>query len=326
VKVVRSLLAALLCAGALLLAADPARAAETPAYVALGDSIAFGVGATTPDGGGYVALAFDRLRRSDRYVERGLGLTNLAAPGATSADLLLPGGQLETALRQIAARQEDTSSSDDNVEIISVNIGGNDLLAVASSASPCLQDAAGQACRERLGEMLRGLQDNLHEVLERLRGAAPKAGIYVIGLYNPYSGTGDPLESIADAAVQQLNGVIGAVTADEDLGVELVDIFQGFRGRGAQWISSDGLHPNEKGHAVIAELLLAAIEKRAAVLPAEALAEPPAPAGPPAGDLTPARSGGGVDGALVLAIALPIAFAAGVLITGAYFVARGRGA
>src|SRR3989337_307224 len=94
-----------------LLAPAPAAAKETPAYVAIGDSLAFGVGASDPASGGYVALTYATLRSSDRYRDRGLELVNMGVPGATSSDLLLPGGQLERALSEIQERQEGPPSA-----------------------------------------------------------------------------------------------------------------------------------------------------------------------------------------------------------------------
>ncbi|MBI1885493.1 MAG: hypothetical protein HYS09_04155 [Chloroflexi bacterium] len=79
---------------AAFLSAPGASALRPPVYLALGDSLAFGIGATIPAEGGYVALVHDKLRRSDRYIDRGLDLVNLAVPGATSGDLLVEGGQL----------------------------------------------------------------------------------------------------------------------------------------------------------------------------------------------------------------------------------------
>src|SRR3989304_1092891 len=109
-KLLVPLLAAFLSLSLLL---TEARAQEGPAYVALGDSLAFGVGASDPPTRGYVGLTHDALRKSDRYRDRGLELVNLSVPGATSSDLLLEGGQLDAALDEIARRQEDTSSADD---------------------------------------------------------------------------------------------------------------------------------------------------------------------------------------------------------------------
>lgn len=320
----RSLLPPLAAFLFLLIAASPAvsdaQPDDAPAYIAIGDSLAFGVGAPDPATQGYVALAHSSLSTSDRYGGTGLDLLNLSVPGATSADLLLEGGQLDLALAAIELRSED-----DAVEIISVNIGGNDLLALAAATSPCVSDPSAEACLEFLGQTLSALQDNLHTVLERLRDAAPGAGIYVLNLYNPFSGTGDVREGIADLGVQQFNGVVGAVAADESLAVRLGDVFQLFRGRGDQWIAGDGLHPNEQGHQVLAEVLLATIDNREPQIPEELLAVTPAPVDDPGGlpELPDPDDNGGVP-VWVLAAVIPVAFLAGALIAAGYFVARGR--
>ena len=303
-------------------ASAPAAAqdADPPAYIAIGDSLAFGIGVPEPSTQGYVALAHESLTGSDRYRDSGLNLLNLAIPGATSSDLLLEDGQLERAIAEIEARSEG-----DAVEIISVNIGANDLLALAAATSPCVSDPSADACLEVLGRTLSDLQDNLHVVLERLRQAAPMAGIFVLNLYNPFSGTEDIREGIADLGVQQLNGVVGAVAADESLAVGLGNVFQLFRGRGEQWIAGDGLHPNEQGHQVLAEVLLATIDSREPQIPAELLEATAAPV-PDSGELPESPDPNDGDGLplWVLAAVIPIAFAAGALIAGGYFIARGR--
>ncbi len=312
----------------LALLAGPARAEETPAYLALGDSLAFGVGASDPAATGYVGLTYDALRKSDRYRERGLELVNLSAPGATSSDLLLHGGQLEAALEEITRRQEDASSADDNVEIVSIDIGGNDLLALGAAGSACRNDPTTGACGEQFTEMLQALRTNLARTVEGLRQAAPKADIVIVGLYNPYSGTGSSLETPADVALQQLNSALGAVAADPSVAAKWAPVYDLFRGRGGQWIAADGLHPNDKGHTVVAEVLLAAIQNRDPALPEDLLTEPPAlsPGGPSslAGDQAAPSSSDEGNPLLLLAVAVPAAFLSGAIITGAYFLARGR--
>src|SRR6266511_2831972 len=94
---------------ALAPSAPSAHAQEAPAYVALGDSLAFGVGASNPSTTGYVALAYNALRNSERFRPTGLELLNLGVAGARSADLVAPGGQLDSALDEIRRRQEDAS-------------------------------------------------------------------------------------------------------------------------------------------------------------------------------------------------------------------------
>lgn len=314
------LVAAFLSLGALLAAPSPAQAKETPAYIAMGDSIAFGIGATDPATMGYAARAFDALRKSDRYRERGLQLINLSVPGATSSDLLLPDGQLKTALTEIEQRQKDTSSLHDDVEIISIDIGANDLLGLVAANSPCITQAADdKRCLQRLRDLLGSLRANLTEVLRRLRDAAPQATIVVVDLYNPYSGTGDIRETIADFGVAQVNGAIVAAASGPDLRVKTASVYQLFLGRGNQWVSADGIHPNDSGHTVISEVVLAAIEKRPPAVPPELLAATPGPiAGRPNAD-----SAGGTD-LLLLAAFTVVAFVAGALVSGAYFVVRGR--
>jgi len=322
-KLLLPLLAAFLSLSVLLSGTE---AAQTPVYIALGDSLAFGVGASDPPTKGYVGLTFDALRKSDRYRQNGLGLMNLSVPGATSSDLLISGGQLDSALKEITRRQGAGVSPGGDVEIISIDIGGNDLLALGGGDSACVSDPLGDACRQRFVKMLDGLKTNLTEVVQRLRKAAPTADIVIVGLYNPYSGTGGSLEVPGELAVQQLNGVLNTVASDPELHAKMAPVFDFFRGRGRQWIAADGLHPNDEGHAVIAEALLATIQGRppeipqgqpdqAAVTPVQSAALQPA---------AQTSSNSGPNLLLVLAIAVPAAFAGGAIVTGTYLLARGR--
>jgi lysophospholipase L1-like esterase len=305
--------------------APPPLAQERPVYLALGDSLAVGVGATRPSTLGYVARAYGSLRESELYRDGGLDLLNVGVAGATSADLVQAGGQLDFAIAEITNRR-DTGPAGDDVEIISVDVGGNDLLSLVAPNSPCLESASVEPCRAAFGEVLSTLQSNLAGTLLRLRTAAPDAIIVAIDLYNPYSGTGDLREPIAEIGVGQANGVIGAVTADPDLRVKTASVFQLFSGRGLQWVAPDGIHPNDNGHAVIAEALLAAIDEREPAIPDDLLSVSPgatAPAVDVGSESETASDGDSVSPAL-FAIAIAVAFVAGIAISGAYFVARGR--
>jgi len=287
--------------------------------MALGDSLAFGVGAANPAAEGYVALTADNLLLNDRFAERGLELINLSEPGATSADIVEAESQLDRAVEEIDVRASDVQANNE-IEIISIDVGGNDLLSLAEPDSPCFEDPLGGVCRTRINGVLSDLQRNLTRTLTELRQAAPQAEIYVIDLFNPYSGTGESLEIIASIGVQQINGVLAAVSASGELGVRFVSVYELFQGRGPQWVASDGIHPNNDGHRVLAEALTAAIEGRNLVLPSDLAV---APLVSPA----PGESGGsGEDGVamwLVLMI-VPAAFIAGGFVSAAYFVVRGR--
>ena len=295
--------------------------------MALGDSLAFGVGASNPSATGYVPRVYASLKSSERYQAAGLELVNLSVPGAKSTDLPAAGGQLESALNLIGQRQQDAAPAANEVEIITIDIGGNDLLALVAPGSPCLQSASVEPCRAAFGSVLSAIQTNLSETIRRLRAAAPDAIIVVVDLYNPFSGTGDLREPIAELGVGQANGVIGAVLANAELKARAASVFQLFSGRGGQWIAPDGIHPNDSGHAVIAEAVIAAIAGREPTIPESLLSVSP---GATSAALQPNPSGDSNDGSNGVSLhaflaGIAVAFAAGLVVCGAYFVARGRG-
>jgi acyl-CoA thioesterase I len=320
------LLAAFLFWGLFTPAPSTTGTQQAPVYLALGDSLAFGVGASNPSATGYVARVHEALRSSERYQTGGLELVNLSDPGAKSTDLLTPGGQLESALKLINERQQDASPAKNEVEIITIDIGGNDLLALVAPGSTCLQSASVEPCRAAFGDVLQAIQTNLTETIRRLRQAAPEAVMVVVDLYNPFSGTGDLREPIAELGVGQANGVVGAVVANAELRARAASVFQLFSGRGSQWIAPDGIHPNDSGHAVIAEAVLAAIAGREPVIPDNLLSMSP---GATSATLPPGVSNGSKDESngvppLAFVAGIAVAFAAGVVVCGAYFIARGR--
>ena len=156
-----------------------------------------------------------------------------------------------------------------------MDVGGNDLLGLVAPGSPCLESASVEPCRAAFGEVLSSIDRNLTDIVTRLREAAPEATIVVVDLYNPYSGTGDLREPIAEVGVGQANGVIGAVTADPELRITTASIFALFIGRGTQWVAPDGIHPNDNGHRVIAEAVIAAIDNREPRIPDDLLSLAP---------------------------------------------------
>ncbi len=293
-----------------------ASAKVAPAYLALGGSLAFGVGATNPAAEGYVALTSGALGNG-LFADSGLDLVNLSEPDATSADLVAPGGQLDQALAEIATRQAD-SESIDAVAVISIDIGSSDLSALSRPDSPCFEDAAGDLCRNALNATLGDLQTNLTHVLKELSGAAPAADVFVIDVFHPYAEAGEPQEAGAAIGVREMNGVIATVSADEEFGVRFVTVYELFQGSGGRWVAPDGVHPNNDGHRVLSEALMAAIEGRDVALPTD-LAQQPAP--------SPSENGGGGDDNVSLAwllVIVPVAFVAGAFASAAYFFVRGR--
>jgi lysophospholipase L1-like esterase len=215
--------------------------------LALGDSIAAGIGAPHASDGCMALLAawlghIDGDRPS-------LRLANLAVPGESAETMLAPGGQLERAEELIAA----ALGGGDMVAPITLSIGGNDAL-----VRPVHADSSARAA----------LRGNLDRILDRLAAAVAPSGRAVAEVaciqtvYNPFANHAAPVTLVGDAVPppsgRGLNAVIRAAAARLDLRV--AEVSHAFRGRAVEltWIASGDIHPTEAGHRLIAETYLAA--------------------------------------------------------------------
>lgn len=234
-----------------------------PLYIALGDSISYGVAARDPDETSFVAL-----------VHRGftidIGLLNLGVPGYTSADLLNE-GELDRAIAEITGRLNDGIEGNE-VAAVTLEIGGNDLLNIYFDfvlTETCIsveQAIDDPVCVGALEDALAGLEANLDEALSRLRAADPDLPVFLMTLYNPFSGGDADIARVGDLALEGeagtpfeegVNDIIRSVAPAH--GAVLVEIFPLFDGRSGDLIAFDMIHPNDTGYAVIAEAVLAAM-------------------------------------------------------------------
>jgi lysophospholipase L1-like esterase len=218
------------------------------AYVALGDSIAAGEGASDPNETGYTALLASRLaEESDAEID----LMSFAEGGATTQDLM--DEQLPAALELLEANE---------VALVTVTIGGNDLNVIQDSpaAATCIADVSDPACP--VDDILVDVEANLDEILNAL-GAAGGAAVLVLQIYpNLFSGTGHLLEPGAEAAFGLLNDVI--IESAERNGFLTADPRAAFEGRGNELTDitepMPTFHPNDAGYAEIASAFYAALE------------------------------------------------------------------
>ena len=109
---------------------SPPHHASVPLYLALGDSLATGVGSSNPERKAYVPR-FHRYLRYNLACSRGassvckaLRLDNIGVSGATTTTLVQ--NQLPQAIAILQARNQDDNPRND-VEVISIDIGGNDV-------------------------------------------------------------------------------------------------------------------------------------------------------------------------------------------------------
>jgi lysophospholipase L1-like esterase len=176
--------------------AIPTRAAEAPTtYLALGDSLAWGDGATDPSTTSYVPLLGDYFAGQPHGGAK--NAVNLAVRGETSSSFLA--GQVGAAMARIGDPSTD-------VRVITLSIGGNDLLDLLNEPTDaCVQDPSGLTCQGLVATALGGVADRLPVILGSLAmslaGDPDGARVYVLTLYNPFGGTGSPFEAAVDAGL-----------------------------------------------------------------------------------------------------------------------------
>lgn len=144
-----SLRAAVATVGVTPTAAPTASPSPSPAiagtYLALGDSLAVGAGASER-GLGYVGRLFEALRGAEGVLGASV-LRNLAVSGETST-LMIRTGRLAGALEAIAA-------GDPPLSLVTLDIGGNDLLRLLGTEA--LPSASGCRCSHSSAETIRPL-------------------------------------------------------------------------------------------------------------------------------------------------------------------------
>jgi len=205
--------------------ASPPDDADTWDYVALGDSLAVGVGARR----GYVDRYADHLRDdTGARVE----LTNLGVSGQTSPQLL-----------RVLRNDPSTRRTLRGAEVVTYNIGINDLGQASGSyeAETC-GGAQGERC---LHAAVVELDENWNAITEEILSLSSpdKTIIRTVGLgYTPHAGrTFEPY-------LKQVNRNI-ATSADES-NIPYAEVSLGDKGLGP-----DGLHPDESGYEKIANEL-----------------------------------------------------------------------
>jgi acyl-CoA thioesterase I len=229
-------------------------------YLALGDSLAVGEGATNPKELGYVG-------RLDEFLE--LNLTNLAVRGETSSTFINRGKNLHTQLA--AALSTITESDKKEVKLVTLDIGGDDLFNLLGG--PC-SDPASQYCKTAFAGALQTFASNYTFILQKLTDALgddfPHERILVMTYYNPFNGTDSPFEkpvdqallgtdltidctaNLTDSTKVGLNDLIACI--GESFGVTVVDVYPLFKGQALvlTHILKGDIHPNNAGYAVIA--------------------------------------------------------------------------
>ena len=206
-----------------------ARDFHTYHYVALGDSLTVGLGSDlfSP---GFVELYAEDASKS---LHREVLINKFARSGATSGELL-------EAL-YVPMICEAIQSSD----IITITAGGNDLI---DAAETFLVDQN----ERRLFEAMNTAINNIKKMINHIHLLHdPGHHQYILriqNLYNPY-----PNITQADSWIQNFNAHLAEYTRFPH--IKIADIYSAFKGREKELLHPNGVHPNNKGYAVMAEVL-----------------------------------------------------------------------
>ena len=229
-----------------------------PMYVALGNSLAVGVGSSDPSTLGYVPLFQEHLK--DLLADPNLGLLNAGHGGDTSTTLISH-GHLDAALDELEARNGDKRSKND-VEAVTVDIGGNDIFGLLFVCAAGLTPT----CVAAITTTFATFSFNFDAILGELRNAAgPDTPIIAMTYYNSLVNPGcpfSPLAPLADIVLDggipavpiELNDLIRSIAADHDaLVADLVPggVFPALLG--PSQIQPDCLHANDDGYEIIAD-------------------------------------------------------------------------
>jgi lysophospholipase L1-like esterase len=206
-------------------------------YVSMGDSVAAGNGASDASSTSFAALVASR---------ESLTLFNVAKAGATS----------QTVLDEQLARVLPLLGSG-RVRLITISAGGYDLAGLIPNAA-CVEEPLPAACP--LEETLDGVAQRIDELLRALRDEDARVPIVLLGYPNFFSGTGHPWDAPAGRVLPRLVTRLQDVASRYDrVRVAVAD----FDGRGGELTHVNDAkfdpHPNDAGHRVIADAMLAAL-------------------------------------------------------------------
>lgn len=237
-------------------------------YVALGDSITTGYGLEDENQSfpGLLAVSMDK---TENYY-------NYAVNGNTSGDLLLK------------LSEEQVIESVRDAELITVTIGGNDILSLFRTFkeilnveflvsikdvaevinNPVVLTAIAAAVKDAdletpYQDMLNNFEKNLKLIMGKIKEINPDVRIIVQTVYNPIGGIEElrVIEPLVDTIISGINQIIE--NHAEESNYELVNTYDLFYNYSSEYtnINRMDIHPSLKGHHIIYEAILKEIEE-----------------------------------------------------------------
>jgi lysophospholipase L1-like esterase len=206
-------------------------------YISMGDSVAAGSGASDADETSFAALVAER---------EGVTLFNVAKAGATSQVVL--DEQLARVLPLLGSGR---------VRFITISAGGYDLAGLITNAS-CTEAPPPASCP--LEDTLDGVSQRIDLLLRMLRDEDRRVPIVLLGYPNFFSNTGHAWDEPAGRVLPQLVDRLQTEASKYER-VEVASVSFDGRGDELTHVNDEPFdpHPNDAGHAVIADAMLAAL-------------------------------------------------------------------
>jgi len=201
-------------------------------YIAVGDSIAAGIGSSLPRERGYAALTHALItQHSGSFVP----FESLAVPGET-ARTFIDNGQLDRFRASVSRAREGGLG----IHVVTLSLGGNEMLDLESSGLPD-REAGLETFRVSYAEAL----DAVRVVI------GPNVPLVVTTYYDLTEGN-STLTNTDAWWIEQFNTVIRDQAAER--GAAIADIHEPFTGNIAAWtLYPVDVHPSNAGHLKIAE-------------------------------------------------------------------------
>lgn len=246
-------------------------AKATSWYLALGDSLAAGYqpGVGDDRAGGYVGGVLDALQDTSPKAK----LRNISCSGATTTSLMGTDRCTYEAGSQLAEGVEFLEAHKAKVDLVTIDIGANDV-------TPCARPVVDVTCALAA---LATVERNLTATLAQLRAATgPDTQIVVLNYYNPFLAawltgpSGQQVAGLSSFLQTLLNGAVARSAAT--VGADVADVATAFRSADTTpvataygtiptnvaticawtWMcTKSDIHANDAGYAVLAQTVAA---------------------------------------------------------------------
>lgn len=201
-------------------------------YVALGDSLAFGIQSDGERGDSYADYIADNLENIyhlESYTKK------FAVPGLTTDGLLV---QLST---NVEAQQAVA-----NADLITLTIGANDFLDVLKTNPEVLNDST------KVNELFNKVQDNYIQIMGTIRILNPDVNVYLQGYYNPFYAYPEEEKTKLTQLMQSLNKMIQGIAVGSGSG--FVPTYDAIETNYPNYLPNpQNVHPGPAGYQVIAD-------------------------------------------------------------------------